>query len=92
MIILETHGYDRSVSYGPLLIRVWNEPGSGQWKAVLDGRATLWARKGGYAAAVVDLMLTLRSFGYSDSLADYIVVDNFRRPLDSLTGELLARS
>jgi hypothetical protein len=91
MIILETHDYDRSISYGPLLIRVWNEPSSGQWKAVLDGRATLWARKGGYAAVVVDLALTLRSFGYSDSLADYIVVDNFRRPLDSLTGKLLTK-
>ena len=91
MIILETHDYDRSVSYGPLVVRVWNETGSGQWKAVLDGRATLWARKGCYAAALVDLLLTLRSFGYSDSLEDYIVVDNFRRPLDRLTGELLAR-
>lgn len=79
--LFEHDGYDRPTAYRKHEIIVTQECDS-NYHAYVKGHKVIWSRKGGDAAVLVDLLVTLRSFGFSDQLEDYIVTRLNRRPTE----------
>lgn len=72
-------GYDDPTVYKPHLIVVYQKS-DGAWEAHLEANEGIWAESQGKSQSVLSLLVTLKSFGYSARLEDYVVREFSRRP------------